>query len=51
VKDLTVSIDRVVGVKQATSAMLDRQLPIVQKKHTTEISLPQMEEGDVLILD
>lgn len=50
-KDVRVLIRGVGDVKKATSAMLDRELPLSRSGDTIEVTVPQLAEGDVLILE
>jgi hypothetical protein len=49
--NLKVSIRHGGSVKKVTSAMLDQSLPVVRKGDAVEVTLPRLDEGDVLILD
>jgi hypothetical protein len=49
-KDVTISIRGAGQVQSVTSAMLDQRLPFTRDGETITLTLPQVQEGDVLVL-
>jgi len=50
-KNLKITIRGAGEVSRATSAMLDQPLPLERGGETLTVTLPQLEEGDVLLLE
>ena len=50
-KDLDIVLRGAANVVRATSAMLDQDLPVRRQGAALRLTLPRLEEGDVLVLE